>query len=200
MRAIGKVGKMRSGKVRITKEKVASFLDPMRVYPLIGPAQQHHAHYKCTVYWEGQDEPELFYVDHNHLHVKETDTSPSPQPSSVVAWVPTASEQLTKELNEIELRRMAAEMNYWELKAEAAKKMAEAHSTSSDATGVSNEEDQLSLQRQADQEKLEAERILARADEMLAKSKVIELEKQVRQLKATQPPASESIRSPGGRP
>ena len=33
--------------VRIVKYKIADYVDPPRVYPLIGPAQQHHAHYKC---------------------------------------------------------------------------------------------------------------------------------------------------------
>lgn len=69
--------------VRITKEKIADYLDPPRVYPLIGPAQQHHAHYKCTVYYEDvrrigwpvphtlrdEDAREVIYVDHNHLHM-----------------------------------------------------------------------------------------------------------------------------------
>ena len=33
--------------VRIVKYKIADYVDPPRVYPLVGPAQQHHAHYKC---------------------------------------------------------------------------------------------------------------------------------------------------------
>src|SRR3990172_7704698 len=58
-------------------------MDPRRVYPLIGPAQQHHAHYKCIVYYEDvrhigwpvpytirdDDSEEVIYVDHNHLHM-----------------------------------------------------------------------------------------------------------------------------------
>jgi hypothetical protein len=69
--------------VRIVKEKLADYIDPPRVYPLIGPAQQHHAHYKCTVYFEDvrrigwpvphtlrdEDAREVIYVDHNHLHM-----------------------------------------------------------------------------------------------------------------------------------
>ena len=69
--------------VRIVKEKIADYIDPPRVYPLIGPAQQHHAHYKCTVYYEDvrrigwpvphtlrdEDAREVIYVDHNHLHM-----------------------------------------------------------------------------------------------------------------------------------
>jgi|GEM_PF-259786 len=38
--------------VRITKCKIADYVDPPRHYPLVGPAQLHHAHYKCTVYYQ----------------------------------------------------------------------------------------------------------------------------------------------------
>ncbi|MEN1682208.1 MAG: hypothetical protein AAGJ46_21750 [Planctomycetota bacterium] len=69
--------------VRIVKCKIADYVDPVRVYPLIGPAQQHHAHYKCTVYYEDvkrigwpvphtlrdEDAQEVLYIDHNHLHM-----------------------------------------------------------------------------------------------------------------------------------
>lgn len=69
--------------VRIVKEKISDYIDPPRVYPLIGPAQQHHAHYKCTVYYEDvrrigwpvphtlrdEDAREVIYIDHNHLHM-----------------------------------------------------------------------------------------------------------------------------------
>jgi hypothetical protein len=69
--------------VRIVKEKIADYIDPPRFYPLVGPAQQHHAHYKCTVYYTevtrmgwpiphtliDEDAREVIYVDHNHLHM-----------------------------------------------------------------------------------------------------------------------------------
>lgn len=69
--------------VRIMKEKIADYVDPPRFYPLIGPAQQHHAHYKCTVFYTetknigwpvphqliDQDAREVIYVDHNHFHM-----------------------------------------------------------------------------------------------------------------------------------
>ena len=69
--------------VRIVKTKIADYFDPPRVYPLVGPAVQHHAHYKCTIYysettWVGwpvpyrtvdEDSVEVIYIDHNHLHV-----------------------------------------------------------------------------------------------------------------------------------
>jgi hypothetical protein len=69
--------------VRIVKIKIADYVDPPRHYPLIGPAQQHHAHYKCTIYFEDvkrvgwpvphtlrdEEAEEVIYIDHNHLHM-----------------------------------------------------------------------------------------------------------------------------------
>ena len=69
--------------VRIVKDLIADYVDPVRVYPMIGPAQQHHAHYKCCVYYrettrvgwpvphtlEDEDTQEVIYIDHNHLHM-----------------------------------------------------------------------------------------------------------------------------------
>ena len=72
--------------VTIIKEKIADYIDPPRVIPLIGPAQLHHAHYKCTIYYserrivgwpiphtlEDEDSVEVVYVDHNHFHMAGT--------------------------------------------------------------------------------------------------------------------------------
>lgn len=69
--------------VRIVKEKIADYVDPPRFYPLVGPAQLHHAHYKCTIYFtevtrvgwplpyttRDEDCQEVIYIDHNHLHM-----------------------------------------------------------------------------------------------------------------------------------
>ncbi len=69
--------------VRIIKEKIADYVDPPRFYPLIGPAQLHHAHYKCTIYFEektiigypvphtlhDRESIEMVYIDHNHFHM-----------------------------------------------------------------------------------------------------------------------------------
>ena len=69
--------------VTIVKEKIADYIDPPRVVPLIGPAQLHHAHYKCTVYYTerkivgwpfphtlvDEDAVEVLYIDHNHFHM-----------------------------------------------------------------------------------------------------------------------------------
>jgi hypothetical protein len=80
--------------VRIVVEPVADYVDPPRVYPLIGPAQLHHAHYKCIVYYmktthvgwpipytdTDQEAQEVIYIDHNHFHmVGNVDTGPGAQ-------------------------------------------------------------------------------------------------------------------------
>jgi len=69
--------------VLIRKEKIADFIDPVRVYPLIGPARLHHARWKCTVYFTetkrigwpiphtlvDEDTREVVYIDMDHLHM-----------------------------------------------------------------------------------------------------------------------------------
>lgn len=69
--------------VRIVKELITDSVDPPRVYPLVGPAQLHHVHWKCTVYFTEQiwvswpiphmirneDAVEVVYIDHDHLHM-----------------------------------------------------------------------------------------------------------------------------------
>lgn len=69
--------------VRIIVEPMCDYVDPPRVYPLIGPAQLHHAHYKCTIYFSevtrhgwplpyttnDEDSVQVIYIDHNHFHM-----------------------------------------------------------------------------------------------------------------------------------
>jgi hypothetical protein len=69
--------------VRIVKEKIADYVDPPRVVPLLGPVQLHHCHYKCTIYYTevtrvgwpvphtlvDEDSQEVIYIDHNHFHM-----------------------------------------------------------------------------------------------------------------------------------
>jgi len=69
--------------VRIVKEKIADYVDPPRVVPLIGPVQLHHVHFKCTVYFtevtrvgwpvpyttRNEDAMEVIYIDNNHFHM-----------------------------------------------------------------------------------------------------------------------------------
>jgi hypothetical protein len=66
----------------IVTEKIVDKVDPPRFFPLIGPAQLHHCHYKCTVYYTGTIElswpfpfrvnrpcVEVVYIDKDHLHL-----------------------------------------------------------------------------------------------------------------------------------
>ena len=79
-------------RIRIVKEKIADYIDDPRFIPLIGFAQLHHAHYKCTVYFEDttingwpvpytlvdKESVEVLYIDHNHFHmVGDPDTGSS---------------------------------------------------------------------------------------------------------------------------
>ena len=63
-------------------EKLADVVDPPRFYPLIGPAQLHHCHWKCTISYtetveSSQPIPwyckrrrvEVVYIDRDHLHL-----------------------------------------------------------------------------------------------------------------------------------
>jgi hypothetical protein len=69
--------------VRIVKEPITDEVDQPRVYPLVGPAQLHHAHYKCIIYFTevtrvgwpipytltNEEAQEVIYIDHDHLHM-----------------------------------------------------------------------------------------------------------------------------------
>jgi hypothetical protein len=70
-------------KVRIIVEPVADYVDPPRFFPLVGPAQLHHVHFKCIVYYNEvtrvgwpiphttscEDCEEVLYIDHDHFHM-----------------------------------------------------------------------------------------------------------------------------------
>ncbi len=66
--------------VRILIEKIGEKIDPCKVFPLAGPCQLVHCHYKCTVYYDElywSDYPipfnhvdhkvEVVYIDKDHL-------------------------------------------------------------------------------------------------------------------------------------
>jgi hypothetical protein len=68
--------------IEIRVEKMVDRIDPPRFYPLIGPAQLHHCHWKCTVYYTETMESnypfpfhvrrrraEVVYIDRDHLHL-----------------------------------------------------------------------------------------------------------------------------------
>jgi hypothetical protein len=66
--------------VRFLIEKIGEKVDPCKIYPLAGPCQLVHCHYKCTVYFDEHyysDYPipfhhmaarvEVVYIDKDHL-------------------------------------------------------------------------------------------------------------------------------------
>jgi hypothetical protein len=68
--------------IEIITEKIVDRIDPPRFYPLVGPAQLHHCHYKCTVYYVEtvesgypfavqlrQPRVQVVYIDKDHLHL-----------------------------------------------------------------------------------------------------------------------------------
>jgi len=64
--------------VKIKLQKVAEYLDPPRVYPPVGRAQMHHAHYKVELQAPGQEAPRVVWLDHQHLHVVDPKYQPQP--------------------------------------------------------------------------------------------------------------------------
>jgi len=68
--------------IRITKELLADYLDSPTMVPLAGPAQIHHSHWRCTVYFTetvnvgwpipqtliDEEAQEVIYIDLDHLH------------------------------------------------------------------------------------------------------------------------------------
>jgi hypothetical protein len=68
--------------IRIVYERLVDRIDPPRFFPLVGPAQLHHCHWKCTIYYtetieSGYPFPyrckrprvEVVYIDKDHLHL-----------------------------------------------------------------------------------------------------------------------------------
>lgn len=67
--------------IRIVSERIVDRIDPPRFFPLVGLAQLHHCHWKCTIYFTQtyqEDYPmpvkikkrriEVIYIDKDHLH------------------------------------------------------------------------------------------------------------------------------------
>src|ERR1700722_9369621 len=68
--------------ITIVKERIKDAIDPPRFFPLVGPAQLHHCHWKCTVFYtetfeSGYPFPfrckkptvQVVYIDLDHLHM-----------------------------------------------------------------------------------------------------------------------------------
>jgi hypothetical protein len=67
--------------VRFSVEKIVDEIDECRFYPLAGPCQLHHCHFKCTIWWDEtttmgwpipwtytDHKQEVVYIDRDHLH------------------------------------------------------------------------------------------------------------------------------------
>jgi hypothetical protein len=68
--------------VSVVSERLVDKIDPPRFFPLVGPAQLHHCHWKCTVYYTETIESSypfpfrcvtprqrVVYIDLDHLHL-----------------------------------------------------------------------------------------------------------------------------------
>lgn len=68
--------------IEFNVEKLVDTVDPPRFFPLIGPAQLHHCHWKCTVFYTEtitssypfpfqvkRRRVEVVYIDKDHLHL-----------------------------------------------------------------------------------------------------------------------------------
>jgi Bacterial type II and III secretion system protein/Polysaccharide biosynthesis/export protein len=78
--------------IEITTEKILDRVDAPRFYPLIGPAQLHHCHWKCTVYFTETIESsypypfktkkrksEVVYIDNDRLYLCALEPQQRPQ-------------------------------------------------------------------------------------------------------------------------
>jgi hypothetical protein len=68
--------------IQVVTERIVDRIDPPRFFPLIGPAQLHHCHWKCTIYYTETAESnypfpfrckkprtEVIMIDKDHLHL-----------------------------------------------------------------------------------------------------------------------------------
>jgi hypothetical protein len=68
--------------IRIFSERIVDKIDPPRFFPLVGWAQLHHCHWKCTIYYTEtvqssypfpvkvvKHRVEVVYIDKDHLHL-----------------------------------------------------------------------------------------------------------------------------------
>ncbi len=85
--------------VQVVTELLVDKIDPARFYPLVGPAQLHHCHWKCYIFYTEVDEvnypipfrvkrprKQVVYIDKDRLHLypgnKKSDDQPDPSAES----------------------------------------------------------------------------------------------------------------------
>jgi hypothetical protein len=79
--------------IQITTELIVDKIDPPRFFPLVGPAQLHHCHWKCTMYYDETIESaypfpfkcrkprvQVVMMDLDHLHLY-----PHPSPDTFLS-------------------------------------------------------------------------------------------------------------------
>jgi hypothetical protein len=80
--------------IQVVTERLLDKIDPPRFFPLVGPAQLHHCHWKCTIYYKEtvqssypfpvkvvKNRVEVVYIDKDHLHLF---VGPNPQTQNEV--------------------------------------------------------------------------------------------------------------------
>jgi hypothetical protein len=80
--------------IQIVSERLVDKIDPPRFFPLVGPAQLHHCHWKCTIYYKETKQSsypfpakivknriEVVYIDKDHLHLF---VGPNPETQSSI--------------------------------------------------------------------------------------------------------------------
>ena len=68
--------------IQVITERLVDKIDPPRFFPLIGPAQLHHCHWKCIIYYRETNQTsypfplkvvknrvQVVYIDKDHLHL-----------------------------------------------------------------------------------------------------------------------------------
>lgn len=81
--------------IEIVPERLVDKIDPPRFFPLIGPAQLHHCHWKATIYYKEtvmssypfptkivKNRVQVVYIDKDHLHLW---VGPNPASQAAVA-------------------------------------------------------------------------------------------------------------------
>jgi hypothetical protein len=74
--------------VQVVTELLIDKIDPPRFFPLVGPAQLHHCHWKCIVYYDevvesgypfpyrcARPHVQVVYIDSDSLHLSPADTA-----------------------------------------------------------------------------------------------------------------------------
>jgi hypothetical protein len=93
--------------IRFEIEKIGEQVDPVKVYPLAGPCQLVHCHYKCTVRYEevvGNGEPKpgavIVNIDKDHLRRAAVAETP-PRAAQAVVDIERRMDEMDRKLDRI---------------------------------------------------------------------------------------------------